>query len=140
MECEKLTMKSQQEIIQDFEVFDDWMEKYQYIIDLGKELDSLDDSDKIDTNKLQGCQSQVWIVHELKDNELIFKAESDAAIVSGLVALVLSIYSGKTPKEIINTKPTFIAEIGLDKHLSGTRSNGLSSLMAKIQEIANRYR
>jgi len=132
-------MKTQQEIIQDFEIFDDWMEKYQYIIDLGKELEQLDESDKIEANKLQGCQSQVWIIHEVKDDKIIFKAESDAAIVSGLVALVLSIFSGKTAKEIIETKPTFITEIGLDKHLSGTRSNGLASLLAKIQEIANSY-
>ena len=132
-------MKTQQEIIQDFEIFEDWMEKYQYIIDLGKELDKLDDIDKIDSNKLQGCQSQVWIIHEVVDGKIIFKAESDAAIVSGLVALVLSIYSEKTPQEIIKTKPSFIAEIGLDKHLSGTRSNGLASLLAKIQEIAKGY-
>ena len=132
-------MKTQQEIIQDFEIFDDWMEKYQYIIDLGKELDKLDDADKIDTNKLQGCQSQVWIIHQLIDGKIMFKAESDAAIVSGLVALVLSIYSGKTPQEITKTQPTFIAEIGLDKHLSGTRSNGLAALLVKIQEIAMGY-
>jgi len=132
-------MKNQKEIIQDFEIFEDWMEKYQYIIDLGKELDKLDDADKIDVNKLQGCQSQVWIVHELDGDKIVFKAESDAAIVSGLVALVLSIYSGKTAKEIISTEPTFISEIGLDKHLSGTRSNGLASLLAKIQEVAQSY-
>ena len=132
-------MKSQTEIIQDFEIFEDWMEKYQYIIDLGKELDKLDDADKVDSNKLQGCQSQVWIVHELQEDKIIFKAESDAAIVSGLVALVLSIYSGKTAQEITSTEPTFISEIGLDKHLSGTRSNGLASLLAKIQEIAQSY-
>jgi cysteine desulfuration protein SufE len=129
-------MKSQKEIIQDFEIFEDWMEKYQYIIDLGKELDKLDDTDKIDINKLQGCQSQVWIVHKMQENKIIFNAESDAAIVSGLVALVLSIYSGKTAQEIISTEPTFISEIGLDKHLSGTRSNGLASLLARIQEVA----
>ena len=132
-------MKSQQEIIEDFEIFDDWMEKYQYIIDLGKELDRLDGCDKIDANKLQGCQSQVWIIHQMIENKIIFKAESDAAIVSGLVALVLSIYSGKSPEEILDTKPTFIDEIGLNKHLSSTRSNGLSSLLNKIQEIANCY-
>ena len=132
-------MKSQKEIIQDFEIFEDWMEKYQYIIDLGKELDKLDDAVKIDVNKLKGCQSQVWITHELQDDKLIFKAESDAAIVSGLVALVLSIYSVKTPIEITETEPTFISEIGLDKHLSGTRSNGLASLLAKIQEVAQNY-
>ena len=132
-------MKSQQEIIEDFEIFDDWMEKYQYIIDLGKDLEKLDESDKIDANKLQGCQSQVWITHRLEDGKVIFKAESDAAIVSGLVALVLSVYSNKTPEEITKTQPDFIAKIGLDKHLSPTRSNGLSSLLHKIQEVAKSY-
>ncbi len=133
-------MKSQQEIIEDFDIFEDWMEKYQYIIDLGKELDHLDEKDKIDENKLQGCQSQVWIIHKFTDGNIIFKAESDAAIVSGLVALVLSVYSGKTPQEISETSPDFIAQIGLDKHLSPTRSNGLSSLLTKIQETAQIYK
>lgn len=132
-------MKSQQEIIEDFEIFEDWMEKYQYIIDLGKDLEPLHDKEKTDENKLQGCQSQVWIVHELNDNKLIFRAESDAAIVAGLVALVLSIYSGQSPANILETQPSFIEEIGLDKHLSSTRSNGLSSLMSKIKEVAQSY-
>lgn len=132
-------MICQQEIIEDFAIFDDWMEKYQYIIDLGKDLPKLNDIDKVEENKLQGCQSQVWIIHQVIDNKIIFKAESDAAIVSGLVALVLSVYSGKTASEIIQTKPTFISQIGLDKHLSPTRSNGLSSLLKKIQETANLY-
>jgi len=134
------SMKSQQEIIEDFDVFEDWMEKYQYIIDLGKDLHPLNAQEKADENKLQGCQSQVWIVHEIReDNKLYFRAESDAAIVAGLVALVLSIYSGKMPSEILKTPPTFIGKIGLDKHLSSTRSNGLSSLLNKIQEIAQSY-
>ena len=132
-------MKNQEEIIQDFEIFYDWMEKYQYIIDLGKDLEKLDESKKIDENKLMGCQSQVWIVHEMSNGKLIFSAESDAAIVSGLVALVLSVYTNKSPKEITNTKPDFITKIGLDKHLSPTRSNGLSSLLLKIQETAKSY-
>lgn len=134
-----MTNKTQQEIISDFEIFADWMEKYQYIIDLGKNLEKLQESDKIEENKLLGCQSQVWITHQLSDEKIIFKAESDAAIVSGLIALVLSIYSGKTAHEITNTAPTFISEIGLDKHLSPTRSNGLSSLLNKIQEVAHQY-
>ena len=129
--------KSQQEIIEDFGIFHDWMEKYQYIIDLGKGLDKLNEADKVDENKLQGCQSQVWIIYKLIDDKVYFKAESDAAIVSGLVALVLSIYSGKSANEIISTKPDFIQQIGLDKHLSATRSNGLSSLLNKIQHIAH---
>jgi cysteine desulfuration protein SufE len=131
--------KSQQQIIDDFSIFDDWMEKYQYIIDLGKGLCKLDDKDKVEANKLQGCQSQVWIVHEFDDGVINFKAESDAAIVSGLVALVLSIYSGKSPQYIINNDPIFIHKIGLDKHLSPTRSNGLSSLLAKIKSTATSY-
>jgi len=130
-------MKSQQEIIEDFEIFEDWMEKYQYIIDLGKDLEPLTDDEKTEGNKLQGCQSQVWIVHELSNEKLNFRAESDAAIVAGLVALVLSIYSGKTPVQILETKPSFIEQIGLDKHLSSTRSNGLSSLLNKIKEVAH---
>ncbi len=134
-----MNLKSQQEIIEDFDIFDDWMEKYQYIIDLGKSLEKLDDHNKTDDNKLQGCQSQVWIVHRLQGDKVIFTAESDAAIVSGLIALVLSIYSGKTANEIINTKPSFIEDIGLHKHLSPTRSNGLSSLLGKIQEVARHY-
>lgn len=132
-------MKSQKEIIEDFEIFEDWMEKYQYIIDLGKDLQPLTEQEKTDKNKLQGCQSQVWIVHERCDNNIIFRAESDAAIVAGLVALVLSIYSGKTPDEILSTQPTFIEKIGLDKHLSSTRSNGLSSLLNKIKDVAQSY-
>ncbi len=131
--------KTQKEIIDDFEIFADWMEKYQYIIDLGKNLEKIEETDKTEENKLQGCQSQVWITHDLLDEKIIFKAESDAAIVSGLIALVLSIYSGKTAHEIKKTAPTFISEIGLDKHLSPTRSNGLSSLLNKIQEIAHQY-
>lgn len=133
----KNRMKNQQEIIEDFEIFDDWMEKYQYIIDLGRELKPLNDNEKTNENKLQGCQSQVWIVHDMVDQKLVFRAESDAAIVSGLVALVLSIYSGKTPNQILETEPTFIEKIGLDKHLSSTRSNGLSSLLSKIKEVAH---
>ena len=132
-------MKSQQEIIEDFEIFEDWMEKYQYIIDLGKDLIPLNCQDKTDKNKLQGCQSQVWIVHEISDGKIIFRAESDAAIVAGLVALVLSIYSGKSAVDILETQPTFIGKIGLDKHLSSTRSNGLSSLLNKIKEVAHTY-
>ncbi|VAW36837.1 Sulfur acceptor protein =_ iron-sulfur cluster assembly SufE [hydrothermal vent metagenome] len=132
-------MKSQQEIVEDFEIFEDWMEKYQYIIDLGRDLDKLDYTEKTEENKLRGCQSQVWIVHQLVNNKVQFKAESDAAIVAGLVALVLSVYSDKTPAEILATEPMFIAEIGLDKYLSPTRSNGLSSLLTKIQTVAKGY-
>jgi cysteine desulfuration protein SufE len=133
------TMDEQLEIIETFDMFDDWLEKYQYIIDLGKKLEPMDESLKVDENLLQGCQSQVWLVHEFKDGKLHFQANSDAAIVSGLIALVMTIYSNQTPKKIIETEPDFIELIGLASHLSSTRSNGLNAMIEKIQSTAREY-
>ena len=133
------TMDEQLEIIETFDMFDDWLEKYQYIIDLGKKLEPMDESLKVDENLLQGCQSQVWLVHEFKDGKLHFQANSDAAIVSGLIALVMTIYSNQTPKKIIETEPDFIELIGLASHLSSTRSNGLNAMIDKIKETARQY-
>lgn len=133
-------MDNQLEIIETFDMFDDWMEKYQYIIDLGKQLEPMDESLKVDKNLLAGCQSQVWLVHEKKGKQLYFQANSDAAIVSGLIALVLTIYSGQTPKYIVDTEPDFIELIGLSSHLSSTRSNGLNAMIEKIQHIAQKYK
>lgn len=127
---------NQQEVIETFDMFDDWLEKYQYIIDLGKQLAPLDEVHQVDENLLQGCQSRVWLVHEKKGDEIHYHANSDAAIVSGLVYLVLSIYSGKTAKEIIQTEPEFIEKIGLSAHLSSTRSNGLNAMIQQIKAIA----
>ncbi|MFC3194214.1 SufE family protein [Marinicella sediminis] len=132
-------MDNQTEIIETFDMFDDWMEKYQYIIDLGKQLPPMDESLKTDDNLLAGCQSQVWLVHEYKDGQLHFQANSDAAIVSGLIALVLTIYSDQTPQYIIDTDPDFIETIGLSSHLSSTRSNGLNAMIEKIQHTAKGY-
>lgn len=129
----------QLEIVDTFDMFDDWMEKYQYIIDLGKQLEPMDKSLKIDDNILHGCQSQVWLVHEFKDGKLYFQANSDAAIVSGLIHLVMTIYSGQTPEKIIKTEPDFIELIGLSSHLSSTRSNGLNAMIEKIQATAQGY-
>lgn len=129
-------MDNQEEIIETFDLFDDWLQKYQYIIDLGKELPEIDTKYKVDKNLLAGCQSQVWLVHEYKDGLLHFYANSDAAIVSGLIALVMSIYSGQTPRYIVDTEPDFIELIGLSSHLSMTRSNGLNAMIEKIQSIA----
>ena len=135
----ELNQTSQEEVIDTFDLFDDWLEKYQYIIDLGKKLPDLDETHKIDENLLQGCQSRVWLIHEFKDNKLTFLANSDAAIVSGLVSLVLSIYSGHSPQMVLETEPEFIEKIGLASHLSSTRSNGLNAMIAKIKHIAQRY-
>ena len=130
---------NQQQVIETFDLFSDWMEKYQYIIDLGRKLEPLDDSEKTDGNLLEGCQSNVWLVHQFDNGRIHYNANSDAAIVSGLVALVLGIYSDKTPQEIIDTQPEFIEKIGLATHLSSTRSNGLASMINTIKSIATQY-
>ncbi|MCX7554834.1 SufE family protein [Marinicella sp. S1101] len=130
----------QEEIIDTFDMFDDWLEKYQYIIDLGKQLEPMDDALKVDENILHGCQSQVWLVHDFNNGHLNFQASSDAAIVSGLIHLVMTIYSGQTPEKIIATEPEFIERIGLSSHLSSTRSNGLNAMIEKIKATAQSYK
>ncbi len=132
-------MHDQQEVIETFDMFDDWLEKYQYIIDLGKQLPAMDEALKTDDNLLAGCQSQVWLTYQVDGDLIHFNANSDAAIVSGLIALVMSIYSGRTAQQIIDTEPKFIEQIGLSSHLSSTRSNGLSAMIAKIKAIAQAY-
>lgn len=109
--------QAQTEIIETFEMFDDWLEKYQYIIDLGKQLPAMDDAHKTEENLLQGCQSQVWLIHEFQDGKLHFQANSDAAIVSGLIALVMTIYNDRSPTYITEVEPDFIEKIGLASHL-----------------------
>ncbi len=133
------TTNEQLEIIETFEMFDDWLEKYQYIIDLGKRLEPMDDALKVDENILHGCQSQVWLVHDYLDGKLQFQANSDAAIVSGLIKLVMTIYSDQSPQSILDTEPDFIELIGLSSHLSSTRSNGLNAMIQKIKETAQAY-
>ena len=124
------------EISQEFEIFDSWMDRYEYIIDLGKQLDSFPDEWKIEENKVHGCQSQVWFKTELKKDLFICQAISDSAIVSGLIALLLKIYNQKDPSDIVSTNPTFVSMIGLDEHLSPTRSNGLNVMLKKIKNDA----
>jgi cysteine desulfuration protein SufE len=128
--------RAQAEIIQEFEFFDDWMDRYQHLIDLGKELPDFPESDKTDANLLPGCQSNVWFIARGDQDCLNFEACSDAAIVSGLIALVLKIYSGASAEQILSTPPTFIEAIGLGQHLSATRANGLRSMLSKIKSLA----
>jgi len=128
--------ETQQEIVEEFGLFDDWMDRYQYLIDLGRKLPPLPDEEKTDDRLLAGCQSQVWLVSEGDSTELVFRADSDAAIVSGLVALLLRVYSGRSAEEILATEPTFIEAIGLSEHLSATRANGLSSMVNAIRNVA----
>ncbi len=129
----------QKEIIEEFSVFDDWMDKYGYLIELGNELNELDPKDKNDQNLIKGCQSRVWLVAEINNGKVNFKGESDAVIVKGLVALLLRVVSGRTPKEILENELHFIDDLGLKQHLSPTRSNGLLAMIKQIRLYAVAY-
>lgn len=129
----------QDQIIEDFSVFDDWMDKYQYLIDLASEVPEIKPEDKTDDNLINGCQSRVWLAPEYKDGKLYFSADSDAIITKGLISLLIKVFSGRTPEEITSSKLYFIDEIGLDQHLSPTRSNGLVSMIKQIKLYALAY-
>jgi cysteine desulfuration protein SufE len=129
---------AQEAIAEEFSFFSDWTERYQYLIDLGRKLPPLPDELKTDAHKVQGCQSQVWLVASGDSHKLDFHAISDSAIVSGLIALLLRVYSGRSAREIIDTEPGFIEAIGLAKHLSPTRSNGLAAMFKTIREHARK--
>lgn len=129
----------QKAIIADFSVYDDWMDKYSYLIELGNELEPIDVAYKVDQNLIRGCQSRVWLHQRMENGLLLFEAESDALIVKGLVALLLKVFSGRSPKEICATEPHFIDEIGLKQHLSPTRSNGLMAMVKQIKLYALAY-
>lgn len=132
-----MTIKEQQdEIIADFEFLGDWDQKYEYIIDLGKELPLIDEKYKTEDNLIRGCQSRVWLHAGHKDGKLFFTADSDAQITRGLVAMVIRVLSGHTPKEITDADIYFINTIGLSSHLSPTRSNGLLSMLKQIKSYA----
>jgi cysteine desulfuration protein SufE len=123
-------------IVEEFGFFGDWTERYQYLIDLGRKLPGLPEEERNEANRVHGCQSQVWLVAEGDADCLRFRAISDSAIVSGLIALLLRVYSGRSAAEILATEPGFIDAIGLGKHLSPTRSNGLAAMLATIREHA----
>ena len=127
---------AQQELVEEFQFFDNWMDRYQYLIDMGRKLPEFPEADRVDVNKIRGCQSQVWFVAEKDDGRLHFRAISDAAIVSGLIALLLRIYSGRKPQDILDTPPDFVTALELEQHLSPTRSNGLSSMLQAIRNFA----
>ena len=127
---------AQDELVEEFQFFDDWMDRYQYLIDMGRKLPEFPESERTDANKIRGCQSQVWFVADEKDGRMEFRAISDAAIVSGLIALLLRIYSGKRPQDILDTPPDFVQALQLEAHLSPTRSNGLASMLKAIREFA----
>ena len=125
------------EVIEEFSFFDDWADKYQHLIDLGRKLPLIPAEYQKDAYKLTGCQSTVFFVADKTDENMIeFRAQSDAAIVQGLIALILRVYSGRTSNEILNTSPDFLKQIGLDTHLSPTRKNGLGAMISKIKSSA----
>ena len=133
------TAEAAQAAIRDeFAVFADWSERYQYLIDLGRKLPGFPDEARNEDNRLHGCQSMVWIVASGDATRLDFAAISDSAIVSGLIFLALRVYSGRSAREILDTEPSYIADIGLSRHLSPTRSNGLAALLAFIRDAAER--
>lgn len=124
------------EIVEEFALFDTWDEKYEYIIDLGKKLPELEDQHKIDINRVKGCQSTVWLVADYREGKVFFKADSDAVIVKGLISMLIRVLSGHTPEEIINAKLDFIQKIGMTTHLAQTRSNGLLSMVKQMKNFA----
>ena len=126
----------QDEIIDDFSFFPEWLDRYQYLIDLGKKLTPLAEGEKTDDRLLSGCQSQVWLYLEGDADRITIRANSDAAIVSGLIALLTRVYSGCTAKQVLETKPYFIESIGLSSHLSPTRANGLHAMLNAINNYA----
>ncbi|WBX76339.1 SufE family protein [Tenacibaculum ovolyticum] len=132
-----MTIKEiQEEIIDEFSMFDEWMERYEYIIDLGKSLPIINDTYKLDENLIKGCQSKVWLYSELKNDTIVFTADSDAILTKGIVALLLRVFSNQTPQNIIKADTNFIDEIGLKEHLSPTRANGLVSMVKQIKMYA----
>ena len=130
----------QDEVIAEFSDFDDWMDRYQLLIDLGNEQQPLDEKYKTDQNLIEGCQSRVWLQADERDDKLIFQAESDALIVKGIIALLIKVLSGHTPDEILGADLYFIDRIGLKEHLSPTRSNGLLSMVKQMRMYALAYK
>jgi cysteine desulfuration protein SufE len=131
--------EKQDQIIEDFEMFEDWMDKYEYIIQLGKDLAEMDSRYKTDNNLIKGCQSRVWLHPEYKEGKLCFDADSDALITKGLVSMVVQVLSCHSPKEIADAEIYFVDKIGLTSHLSPTRSNGLLSMLKQMKMYAIAY-
>ena len=130
----------QDNVIEEFSAFDDWMDKYALLIDLGNSLPPLEEKYKTESNLIEGCQSRVWLQADYEDGKIIFKGESDAVIVKGIVSLLINVLSGHTPQEILDTDLYFIEQIGLKEHLSPTRSNGLVAMVKQMRMYALAYR
>ena len=130
----------QDEIIEEFSSFDDWMDRYSLLIEYGNGLEAFPETDKVDTNLIDGCQSKVWFTAEMQEGKVIYHGDSDAILVKGIVALLIRVLSGHTPEETVNTQLYFIDAISLREHLSPTRSNGLNAMLRKMIEFAMLYK
>jgi len=131
--------QAQRDVIDEFDIFDDWMGRYEHLIDLGRDLPEFPAEWQTEDNRVHGCQSQVWFHTELADDRMRFQGISDAAIVSGLIAVLMRVYGDKQPADILESSPDFIGEIGFDEHLSPTRSNGLHSMLSALYARARLY-
>ncbi|MBR2947731.1 MAG: SufE family protein [Bacteroidales bacterium] len=132
-----MTIKEVQDlIVEEFSAFDEWMDKYEYIIELGKSLEMIDNSRKVENNLIKGCQSRVWLDCQINDGKLCFTADSDAIITKGIISLLIRVYNGRTPQEILSSDLDFIEKIGLKDNLSPTRANGLVSMIEQIKIYA----
>jgi len=129
----------QADLIDEFSMFDDWMERYEYMIELGKSLPIIDSKFKTEDNIIKGCQSKVWLHADIENEKLVFSADSDAIITKGIVAILIRVFSNQSPETILKTNTDFIDEIGLKEHLSPTRANGLVSMIKKIKMYALAY-
>jgi cysteine desulfuration protein SufE len=136
----KTIKEREEEITDEFSLFDSWEEKYEYIIDLGKRLEPLDEKFKVEENIIKGCQSTVWLTSDFKNGKVFYKADSDAIIVKGLISMLIKVLSGHKPDEILNAKLDFIKDIGMMTHLAQTRSNGLLSMVKQIKNYALAYK
>ncbi len=135
-----MTIKEiQEEIIAEFEMFEDWMQRYEYIIEVGKSLSIIDDQYKTEDNLIKGCQSKVWLHANYQDNKIVYTADSDAILTKGIIALLLRVYNHQSPKDILAQDPYFIDQIDLKEHLSPTRANGLTSMVKQLKLYALAY-
>lgn len=133
---EKTLQEIENEVIDEFSMFDEWLDKYEYLIELGKSLKDYPESDKIDGKLIKGCQSRVWLDYKVTDGKIFFNADSDAIITKGIISLLIRIYSGRTPQEILSSDFSVVDRIGLKENLSPTRAGGLASMIEKIREVA----
>lgn len=136
MQENKSLQEAENEVVDTFSMYDEWLDKYEYLIDLGKNLEAYPEDCKTEDKLIKGCQSRVWLNYKVQDGRIYFKADSDAIITKGIISLLISVYSGRTPEEIASSDFGFIEKIGLKENLSPTRANGLASMIATIKAVA----